>query len=85
MKLLLDTRIWGRAREELEVAGHDVVWTGDWIEDPGDEEILSHAYRALGVYGEELLAGAIANAPTECRCVARVSCDACVGGKLIVD
>lgn len=59
MKLLLDTRIWGRAREELEVAGHDVVWTGDWIEDPGDEEILSHAYRALGVYGEELLAGAI--------------------------
>ena len=25
-------------------AGHDVVWTGDWEQDPGDEEILAHAH-----------------------------------------
>lgn len=23
--------------------GHDVVWAGDWAEDPGDEEILERA------------------------------------------
>src|SRR5438094_582682 len=26
-------------------AGHDVVWSGDWPADPGDEEILDRAYR----------------------------------------
>lgn len=30
MKLLLDSCVWGKARKELEMAGHDVVWTGDW-------------------------------------------------------
>ena len=25
------------------MSGHDVVWSGDWDEDPGDEEILSLA------------------------------------------
>ena len=25
------------------LAGHDVVWAGDWPKDPGDEEILAHA------------------------------------------
>ncbi len=25
--------------------GHDVVWAGDWSEDPGDEEILNRAHR----------------------------------------
>ena len=29
----------------LEGAGHDVVWTGSWEADPGDEEILAHAVR----------------------------------------
>jgi predicted nuclease of predicted toxin-antitoxin system len=24
---------------------HDVIWTGDWSEDPGDDEILAHAHR----------------------------------------
>lgn len=45
MKLLLDTCVWGGARKNLEAAGHDVVWAGDWTEDPGDEEILARAYR----------------------------------------
>lgn len=45
MKILLDTCVWGRARAELESAGHDVVWAGDWSEDPGDDEILAHAVR----------------------------------------
>lgn len=44
MRLLLDTCIWGGAREELEKAGHDVVWAGDWEEDPGDAEILTRAH-----------------------------------------
>lgn len=44
MKLLLDTCVWGGVRTELVAAGYDVVWTGDWSEDPGDEEILATAY-----------------------------------------
>jgi predicted nuclease of predicted toxin-antitoxin system len=44
MKLLLDTCVWGGARKDLEAAGHDVVWAGDWPEDPGDEEILRLAH-----------------------------------------
>lgn len=45
MKLLLDACVWGGTRAGLEAAGHDVVWIGEWDEDPGDEEILAHAYR----------------------------------------
>jgi predicted nuclease of predicted toxin-antitoxin system len=45
MKLLLDACVWGGARQELETAGHDVVWAGEWPTDPGDEEILAHAHR----------------------------------------
>ena len=44
MKLLLDTCVWGGAIKTLEAAGHDVVWTCDWSEDPGDEEILAKAH-----------------------------------------
>ena len=44
MRLLLDSCVWGKAREELQVAGHDVVWAGDWPQDPGDEEILARAH-----------------------------------------
>jgi len=43
MKLLLDTCVWGGARRELVAAGHDVVWSGEWAEDPGDDEILARA------------------------------------------
>ena len=45
MKVLLDTCIWGGVRQALSDAGHDVVWTGDWDEDPGDDEILAQAHR----------------------------------------
>lgn len=45
MKVLLDTCVWGGARSVLEAAGHDVIWTGDWEKDPGDEEILAYAHR----------------------------------------
>ena len=43
MKLLLDACVWGGVCAELERSGHEVVWAGDWIEDPGDEEILARA------------------------------------------
>lgn len=45
MKLLLDTCVWGGARKDLEAAGHDVIWSGDWSADPGDEVILERAYK----------------------------------------
>ena len=45
MKILLDTCVWGGVKHALEAAGYDVVWTGEWPKDPGDEEILSYAYR----------------------------------------
>ena len=44
MKLLLDSCVWGIAKSELNNAGHDVDWCGDWGKDPGDEEILRHAF-----------------------------------------
>jgi predicted nuclease of predicted toxin-antitoxin system len=45
MKILLDTCVWGGSRKTLEAAGHDVEWTGDWPQDPGDDAILTHAYQ----------------------------------------
>ena len=44
MKIILDTCVWGGVRKVLILAGHNVIWTGDWDQDPGDMEILSHAY-----------------------------------------
>lgn len=44
MRVLLDTCIWGGVRDALSDAGHDVVWTGDWEEDPGDDEIMGSAF-----------------------------------------
>jgi predicted nuclease of predicted toxin-antitoxin system len=43
MRLLLDTCVWGKSVDEIRAAGHDVVWAGDWAEDPGDAEILGRA------------------------------------------
>ena len=43
MKVLLDACVWGGAREPIAAASHDVVWAGDWSEDPGDDEILRMA------------------------------------------
>jgi predicted nuclease of predicted toxin-antitoxin system len=45
VKILLDTCVWGGVRSELQSAGHDVEWAGEWREDPGDEEILERAHR----------------------------------------
>jgi predicted nuclease of predicted toxin-antitoxin system len=44
VKLLIDTCVWGGAREAIAAAGHDAIWAADWPEDPGDEEILARAY-----------------------------------------
>lgn len=44
MKLLLDTCVWGGARADLQAAGHDVLWTGDLEQDPGDEDLLAQAH-----------------------------------------
>lgn len=44
MKLLLDACVWGGGVSTLTTAGHDVVWAGDWPEDPGDAEILTLAH-----------------------------------------
>ncbi len=43
MKVMLDTCVWGGALTGLRAAGHDVVWTGEWDKDPGDDEILARA------------------------------------------
>ena len=43
MKVILDTCVWGGTLPDLRAAGHDVVWTGEWDEDPGDDEILADA------------------------------------------
>ena len=45
MKILLDTCVWGGVRKDLQIAGHDVIWAGEWDKDPGDEEILDRAYQ----------------------------------------
>lgn len=44
MKLLLDTCVWGGACDALRASGHDVIWAGEWPEDPGDDEILARAH-----------------------------------------
>jgi len=43
LKVLLDTCVSAEARAAPLAAGHDVVWAGDWDEDPGDEAILALA------------------------------------------
>lgn len=45
MKLLLDSCVWGKAQLEINAAGHDVIWAGDWERDPGDTEIMNQAHR----------------------------------------
>jgi predicted nuclease of predicted toxin-antitoxin system len=49
MRVLLDSCVWAGVRDALVAVGHDVVWTGDWAEDPGDEEILAFAHREARV------------------------------------
>ena len=45
MKILLDTCVTGHAKAQLQAAGHDVVWSGDWDRDPGDDVILAAVNR----------------------------------------
>jgi predicted nuclease of predicted toxin-antitoxin system len=44
MKILLDTCVWGEVLHTLHNAGYDVIWSGNWEKDPGDDEILQFAY-----------------------------------------
>jgi predicted nuclease of predicted toxin-antitoxin system len=44
-EVLLDTCVWHGVRDALIAASEDVIWAGDWAEDPGDEQILRTAYR----------------------------------------
>jgi len=47
VKVLLDTCVWGGVKQVLTRAGHDVIWSGDWETDPGDEEILAAAHSEI--------------------------------------
>lgn len=49
MKVLLDTCIAAQASQVVRDAGHDVVYSGDWTQDPDDEEILRRAAAELRV------------------------------------
>lgn len=40
---MLDSCIWPGAKPELQRAGHEVEWVGDWSADPGDDQILARA------------------------------------------
>ena len=44
MKVLLDSCVWGGARDALRQAGHECDWVGSWDHDPGDLEILTYAH-----------------------------------------
>lgn len=45
MRILPDACISPQAKSELEAAGHDVAWAGDWLEDPGDAAVLGIAWK----------------------------------------
>jgi predicted nuclease of predicted toxin-antitoxin system len=89
VKLLLDACVWGRARAELERAGHEVVCAADWPEDPGDEEILARAekegrvlvtldkdFGTLAAFGGRRHAGIVRLAGIPARAQAGVCVDA---------
>lgn len=42
--VLLDSCVWGGCVDGLKALGHQVDWCGFWEVDPGDEEILEHAF-----------------------------------------
>ena len=44
MKLLLNTCVSGDAAAYLRGLGHDVDWSANWPEDPGDAFILTIAH-----------------------------------------
>ncbi len=40
---MVDTCAGRRLAQALRAAGHEVVFVGDWAEDPGDDEVLAQA------------------------------------------
>lgn len=69
MRLLLDACVWGGAGVSLRASGHDVIWAGDWSEDPGDEQILAHAFsegRILVTLDKDFAELAIVHAVPHC-------------------
>jgi predicted nuclease of predicted toxin-antitoxin system len=66
VKLLLDTCVWGGIRAGLISAGHDVVWAGEWKEDPGDDEfwhalivMAGQGFRRTGSYARPASRGIV--------------------------
>lgn len=45
MKVLLDSCVWSGAAQALRSFGHDVEVCSEWASDPGDSEILEHAWK----------------------------------------
>ncbi len=45
MKFLPDSCVWGGACKDLRRAGHNVIWAGEWPDDPNDDEILERAHQ----------------------------------------
>jgi predicted nuclease of predicted toxin-antitoxin system len=43
MKVLLDSCVAQQAAHQIQENGYDVIWTGNWPNDPGDEQILRRA------------------------------------------
>jgi len=41
--------MWPGAKQELQRAGHEVEWVGDWAADPGDDQILARAAQSKQV------------------------------------
>jgi predicted nuclease of predicted toxin-antitoxin system len=44
LKLLLDSCVSYRVRDALIQMQYDVIWVGDWQQDPGDDAILEYAH-----------------------------------------
>lgn len=88
MQVLLDTCVWSGVREELSEVGHDVIWTGDWPEDPGDAEILSTAYaegRCLVTLDKDFGELAVAREMPHCGIVRLVGFRARKQGPVCID
>lgn len=67
MKVLLDTCVGDGVWDELITAGYDVIWSRDWIENPGDEQILtthlngSFSKRLIHIHALCLISGSSAD------------------------
>ena len=45
IRILLDSCVWGGTCDVLRAAGYDVLWVGDFLNDPGDEVIIRLAFK----------------------------------------